>query len=178
VRHALKTTIRRVRGLRRDAFSAHGLKVRGWIVRYGPPEVIGTGCAFLGSFLGFAWTRSEITAAYGGTLGELLGFYGTIIARDVIADFRATARASSERRGTLLVLCVRRALGHALVEFAPAEVLDASVLRPLAMGLGTNMFGRAWGVTAGKLLSDLAFYTAVVTGETVRRRRARVVASS
>ena len=172
MRHALNRTIRRMYGLRRDAVAAHRLKIRGWIVRYGPAEVVGTASAFLGSYLGFGLTRSEITAAYGGTVGELIGFYGTIIVRDVIADFRASKNASHVGALPLLALCARRALGHAMVEFAPAEVLDASVMRPLAMGLGTNLFGRAWGVTAGKLLSDLAFYTAVVTGEAVRRRRA------
>ena len=176
MRHALTRTIRRVHGLRRDALRSH--RLRGWIVRYGPAELIGTASALLGSFVAFAWTRNEITAAYSGTIGELVGFYGTIIVRDVIADFRVTAGTERNSRTSLLVLCTRRAFSHAVVEFAPAEVLDATVLRPLAMGLGTNLFGRAWGVIAGKLLSDLAFYTAVVSGEAWRRRRARVVAGS
>ena len=140
-------------------------------MRYGPAEVIGTASALLGSFLAFGATRSEITAAFGGAIGELLGFYGTIIVRDVVAEVRAATGESRESGATVWSRCVTRVVAHAVVEFAPAEVLDASVLRPLAMGLGTSMFGRAWGVTAGKLLSDVAFYVAVVTGEAVRRRR-------
>jgi hypothetical protein len=111
-------------------------------------------------------------------VSELLGFYGTIIARDVIAELRSTASRSGERRLWRFVRTIRRALGRMVVEFAPAELLDASVVRPLAMGVGTSLLGRAWGVAGGKVCSDLAFYAVVFSAQALRRRRERLVASS
>jgi hypothetical protein len=175
VRHALKKTISRVQGLRRSALIPRRQRIYGWLLRYGPAEVIGAASAFLGSFAVHHATGNEIYAAYGAAICELLGFYGMIISRDMVAEHRA---ASMEPGAPKHVRGIRRVFGRAILEFAPAEVLDAAVVRPLAMGVATNLLGRAWGVTTGKILADCAFYTVVLTGEAIRRRRAGATADA
>ena len=162
--------------LRREALAPRWETIRGWLVRFGPAEVMGVASAFVGSVVVSAITHNEISAAYGAAIGELLGFYGTIIGRDVVAEMRATPMDARGSITMFFVRSVRRVLRRAVVEFAPAEVLDASVLRPLAMGVCTSVFGRALGVTIGKVLSDVAFYAAVAIGDAMRRRRRERVA--
>jgi hypothetical protein len=148
--------------------------VREWVARYGPAEVIGTGCALLGAYLVHALTGSDIAAAYGGTLGENLGFYGVMIGRDVRADYR-------RHRGHGLVYGARQWLQTAsnlMLEFGFAEVLDSALIRPLAMATGTHYLGRGWGVPAGKLVADLIFYVPVIGSYELRRRFQRASRSS
>jgi hypothetical protein len=58
-------------------------------------------------------------------------------------------------------------------EFGVAELLDSTVLRPLAMGLGARFFGRALGVVVGKFAADVTFYVPVICAYELRRYLAR-----
>ena len=136
-----------------------------WIERYGVAEVAGLGTALVGSFAARALTGSEIAAAYGGAMGENVGYYGVIIGREVVRDQRA-ASASGRTYGLAGAARTARSL---LFEFGIAEVLDSTVLRPLAMGLGVRYFGRAVGVVVGKLAADVAFYVPVICAYELRQ---------
>ena len=143
--------------------------VRDWLRRYGPAELAGVAAALLGSWLVHAWTGSEIAAAFGGSLGENVGFYGVIIGREIRADRHARVTIGRrygirEWRGTALNL---------VVEFGAAELLDSCLLRPLAMGVGTSILGRELGVIAGKIVADITFYAPVILAYEMRRRTSR-----
>jgi hypothetical protein len=140
-------------------------KARGWLARYGPAEVVGTLTAVGGSFAAYHATGSEVASAYGGAVGENVGFYGTILLREFLTDRRAGRRTTRTFMGLLF-------------EFGPAEVLDSLVIRPLAMGLATQALGgRGVGVIVGKLLADVTFYLPVILSyelrQTLARRRGR-----
>jgi hypothetical protein len=130
-----------------------------WIARYGPAEVVGTVCAWAGSWIVYRLTRSEIAAAYGAAMGENCGFYGVIIVREHLRD-RAAHRTLVQTMSKLLL------------EFGPAEVLDSFLIRPAAMGLATHAFGRGVGVIVGKLIADMTFYLPVIVTYELQRRRA------
>ena len=136
-----------------------------WIRRYGPAELVGTTTAVIGSYLVHAWTGNEVAAAYGGAIGESLGFYSLIIAQEIRADQRLY-RAADRDYG------VRQWMETAtnlVVEFGGGELLDSAVVRPLAMGVATHYLGRGWGVTVGKLLADISFYVPVILTYELRR---------
>ena len=140
-----------------------------WIRRYGFAELVGTASAIAGSIGARAFTGSEIAAAYGGAVGESLGFYSTMLVREFRAgrrQARAEGRAYSWRDAS-------RASALMAVEFGPAEVADTGVLRPLAIGLGTRWLGHGWGVVVGKLAADIVFYVPVIVTYEMRRRLAR-----
>jgi hypothetical protein len=144
-------------------------RVSHWLARYGPPEVLGTITAVAGSFLVFRLTRSDVAAAYGGALGENLGFYSLIAARQMIRD-RAAAHAAGATYGrTGAVITIARLFA----EFGPAEALDSLFIRPLAMGLATRRFGRSVGVTVGKIVADVTFYLPVIASYEFQRWAAR-----
>lgn len=152
---------------------ASGLRTRAvaWLKRYGPAECVGVVTALVGSYGVYALTRNEIAAAYGGAIGETLGFYSVIVAREIRADARA-ARAggtSYDWRARLTTAA------NLMVEFGPAEIVDSGLIRPAAMGFATHYLGRQWGVPLGKLAADVTFYVPVIATFELRRllRRAR-----
>jgi hypothetical protein len=107
--------------------------------------------------------------AYAGAVGENVGFYGTIIWRQLSAD-RRVAGASGERYAGAHLWRTTREL---LLEFGPAELLDSLVIRPIAMGLGVRLLGRDAGVIAGKLAADVTFYLPVILTYEMRRQARR-----
>ena len=148
-------------------------KAKEWIRRYGPAEIIGSVMAVAGAFVApeivnpqSSWAR-DVAVAYGGTIGENLGFYGTIITLELRSDRRKLIE-----QGTLYGLrAVARTAWNLLMEFGPAEILDSLIIRPLAMGIGASLLGRGPGVLAGKIVADVAFYILSIASYEIRKRR-------
>jgi hypothetical protein len=136
-----------------------------WLERYGIAEVAGLCTAIAGSFAARALTGNEIAAAYGGAMGENLGYYGVVIGREVTRD-RRTAAGLGRRYG---LKGAARTARNLVFEFGIAEALDSTLLRPLAMGLGARFFGRTLGVIVGKLAADVTFYVPVICAYELRR---------
>jgi len=136
-----------------------------WLKRYGFAELAGLCTAIVGSLAARALTGNEIAAAYSASIGENLGYYGVIIGREVVHDWRAAAGIGrpyglSGAAGTARNLAL---------EFGIAEVLDSGVLRPLLMGFGVRFVGREAGIVVGKLAADLTFYLMVISAYELRR---------
>ena len=140
-----------------------------WLGRYGVAEVVGLCTAVVGSFAARALIGSEIAAAYGGAIGENVGYYGIIVGRDVVRDRRAAVSLGREY-GLVGTAGTARNL---ILEFGIAETVDSGVIRPLAMALGVRLFGRAAGIVVGKLAADLTFYVPVICVYELRRYFAR-----
>ncbi len=139
-----------------------------WIRRYGLSEVAGVTTAAASSWLVGNATDSAVIAAYGAAFGESLGFYGSLVIREMLGD----AYAAGARRAPYGMAQMARTWRGLFVEFGPSEVLDATLIRPLAMGIGRQMLGWGWGVVMGKLLADVVFYVPVIWIHERRRRAA------
>jgi pSer/pThr/pTyr-binding forkhead associated (FHA) protein len=139
-----------------------------WIKRYGPSELAAIALAFGGSWLMRKTTGSAIAAAYGGAIGESLGFYGSLVIREMITE----AYFAGARRAPYGAPEMMRTWRGLLLEFGPAELLDTGLLRPLAMGACTTLLGWGPGILVGKLVADLAFYLPVIWVYERRRRKA------
>lgn len=137
-----------------------------WIRRYGPSELAGIALAFGGWWLLLTATRSAIAAAFGAAIGEGLGFYGSLIIREMIQE----AYFAGARRSPYGAAEMMRTWRGLLLEFGPAELLDTGLIRPLAMGVCTSLLGWAPGIVAGKLVADVAFYLPVIWIYERRRR--------
>jgi hypothetical protein len=134
------------------------IRMKDWIRRYGPAELVGIATALLGSWLLYATTRNEVAAAYGGALGENVGFYAVMVGREIRAQRPHGPGAWA------------RTAANLMIEFGAAEILDSGVIRPLAMGFGTLWLGRQWGVPLGKIAADITFYVPVIAIYELRRR--------
>ena len=58
-------------------------RVLTWAKRYGAAEVTGTLTAYLGYFTMLGMTQNDVASAYGGSIGESLGFFGVMIIREI-----------------------------------------------------------------------------------------------
>jgi len=159
------------------------LKVRSWLDRYGPSELLGTIAAVGIAGMVKTVTGSTIAAAYAGTLAENVMFYGVMFLRETIKGaHEAGARGRPYGNADLL-----QVMHSMLLEFGAAEALDTLLLRPALMALGIRFLGGHLGALIGKLVSDLAFYGPVLTiyewrlarGEAARQddRRRRTTAT-
>jgi hypothetical protein len=140
------------------------------VLRYGPAEVIGTLTAVAGFHLVSAMTMSETAAAYGGTLGELIGFYGTIAAREIWSALAVDVSRGRSPGSLRAWARLRGAARRIAFEFGPAELVDGILVRPLALGLAARFLGPGWGVPIGKLAADLVFYAVIIGGSELRHR--------
>ncbi|WP_028062413.1 hypothetical protein [Solirubrobacter soli] len=117
---------------------------RRWLCRYGPAELLAIVGAFAGFALGDALWTTAAAAAYAAAIGDNVAYYGLLLVRE--------ARA----RG---VVAAARGL---VVEFGPAELLDAALVRPACMALAVASLGPVIGVVVAKLAADLVFYVPVI----------------
>jgi hypothetical protein len=142
-----------------------------WLARYGVAEIVGTLTAVAGAWLLQAGTGNAVLAAYGGAIGENVGYYGTIAARDLLTAHRE-ARAGGIAFGARQAALVGRDLA---LEFGPGEVVDSLLTRPFLMGLGAHWLGGSAGIVAGKLAADALFYALVIGAHEARLRARRPV---
>jgi hypothetical protein len=135
-------------------------RCREWLARYGPAEA----GAVVGTLVGLtvAEPLGLVASAYAGAIGDGIGFYGVLLARDLL-------RQPKGKRARSLPAVV----GALTLECGPAELLDSFVSRPFAIYLATSLLGATVaGGLAGKIAADIVFYAAAITAFELRRYRA------
>lgn len=135
-----------------------------YLKRYGLAEIAGAVCVLLISSLTYYFTRNKIIAAYAGTIGENIGFYGVIILRDTIDAKRKAAHWSGKE--------IWQVLKNILIEFGIAEALDTFLMRPLMLYLFTSLFTNYQiGALAGVVVADILFYSLAVLSSELNKKR-------
>src|SRR5215208_5578552 len=89
-----------------------------WLRRYLPAEAVGTLTAVASASVASALGSSVPLAVYVAALGENLGYYATMFAREFVTQMRT--RESSR------VASAYTTVKSLLLEFGPAEVLDSA----------------------------------------------------
>jgi len=146
-------------------------RVREWVARYLPLEVLGTLAALLGAWLAFGLTDSLILAALAGTVAETVGYYALVVVRGVRAHLTSDRVRRVPSRAWRGLLAATLALRSLAAEFGPAEVLDTALVRPALMLAVPAAWGghpAAWLV--GKLLADVVFYVVTIVSFELGRR--------
>jgi len=143
-----------------------------WLTRYFRAELLGTLLAVCFAYSMFTRTHSYALAAGAGWLGEGIGFYGYFIISELIANQEAYRNLPPLRR---LVAVVTSSSSNLIVEFAPAEIVDNLLIRPLLMFyLPQHLKPYTLGFLVGKLAADALFYVFAILGyETKKHMRAR-----
>src|SRR3989344_7018530 len=95
-------------------------KLKEWGRRYIPAEILGTIIALACSFAVFGLTGNLIATAYAGTVGENIGYYGLISARDIILS-RRHHKAGNKEYTTISFL---KNIRNLIMEFGLSEVFD------------------------------------------------------
>jgi hypothetical protein len=133
---------------------------RAWRARFGLAEVCGTAGAVAGFAAGYLPAGSLLAAAGLATICEVIGFYGWVGAKTVVAARQATAHLGGRRR---LAAATWYAVTEQLASCAVAEALDDFLIRPGCVAgaawLLRPLPGGVWlGLAVGKVAADVAWY--------------------
>jgi len=140
-------------------------KIKRWVKRFLPAEVVGTVVAIVVSSFTHYYTNNAIIAAYAGSLSETIAFYTTIIIHDTLT---ASKRLKEEGK-TLSPRGFAYLLRNILLDFGIAELLDSMLLRPFCMYVFPIWLRNyQLGILAGKIASDIVFYMPVIISYEIR----------
>ena len=145
-------------------------KVREWVRRYGPAEILSVVATLAAVALTFRATGARTTTALVGTWAGNVVYFGWLL----FADIRRTRRALHQRGTRYTTRTLGRNLRALAVEFGPAEVLDSFLIRPALMywlPLWTGSLG--WGSLAAKLAADITFYLPAIASYELSKKRLR-----
>lgn len=142
-------------------------KVKEWLKRYVPAEVISLSSALIVANIVFHYTGSTPWAAIAATWGENIGFFGTIIYRDI----KESKKQHKLREVKYTHHSFLKNMRNIVVEFSIPEILDTLLIRPLTMFFMIHQFGNLQlGVTAGKIAADIVYYIPLVVMYELRKK--------
>lgn len=145
-------------------------RLKEWLRRYGPAEVLSLGATLGAVALTFTATGSRAATALAGTWAGNVAYFGTILFRDIQLTRRAL-RTQGRRYATRNFGQNVRALA---VEFGVAEVADSFFIRPALMYYLPLWTGSlAGGSLAAKFLADFTFYVPAIIGYELSKKRLR-----
>lgn len=148
-----------------------GVRVRGWVARYLPLELLGTATALLAAWTAYEGSGSLAVAAIAGALGESVGYYALVVWRAARGHAASARVRLIDGRGSRAWATAWRTARSVGAEFGAAELVDTVLVRPGLLWAASALWGPnpiAW--LAGKLASDAVFYAiAIVSFETGRR---------
>lgn len=130
-------------------------KIRNWIKRYLPAEILATILSIIFAYIAFLLTNNLIVSAFAGTWGDNLGYYGIIIYSDLKKSL-SHHKKNKLNYGWKSFLKTSRNL---IVEFGPSELLDSFMIRPFTMWFFPFITGNlVLGIIIGKIIADIIFY--------------------
>lgn len=130
-------------------------KLREWLWRYGPAEVVSLLATLVASLLVFNATADKTATALAGTWGGNIGYFGTILIWDVFH----TRKRLHELSRTYSLTVFGKNIRALFLEFGVAEVFDTLLIRPVLLYImPVLLHNLMWGLIAGKFLADISFY--------------------
>ena len=144
-------------------------KLTEWTRRYLPLEIVATVTAMAGGIGTAAFTSNAIAIAYGGAMGENVGYYGLAFVREMRAH-TITAAASGAAAEPVHVRA-GRVIKNLFWEFGVAELFDSFISRPFWMFTATSLIGSLEaGIVAGKIIADVFFYAIAIVFYEARKK--------
>lgn len=145
-------------------------KLKIWLKRYLPAEIIGTIFAIIIPTLISFISENVLVIALVGTWSENVGFYGTMIIQEIIQTRREYKRINKNYNWLSFVKNLR----NIILEFGIAETFDSLLVRPATMYFGIYIFQNIQlGVFTGKILADLIFYVPTIVSYELRKKHLR-----
>jgi formate/nitrite transporter FocA (FNT family) len=130
-------------------------KIKEWLLRYGPAEIVSLIGTLLAAWLIFHTTGNRFETSVAGTLGGNVGYFGTILLQDVIRTRKKLNVAGRTYTGNIFGKNIRALF----IEFGLAEVLDTLLIRPFLLYKMPLWIGDlTWGLIIAKFAADVTFY--------------------
>ncbi|MBK0402484.1 hypothetical protein I5M27_05770 [Adhaeribacter sp. BT258] len=146
-------------------------KVKEWLKRYLPAEILSIAATLLAASLTFKYTESGVKTALAATWAGNIFYFGYILVLDVWHT-RKAARQNGMVYSSKTFIRNLRAL---FIEFGIAEVFDSFLIRPALMYYLPLLLGNlSWGILLAKLLADVSFYVpAIISYEFSKKKNLR-----
>jgi hypothetical protein len=134
-------------------------KIKGWLKRYLPAEIVGTVTAVGAATITHALYKNPIFMAYAGSLGETIGFYSTVFIQSILTENK---KHKIEKR-KLLFFDLYKIITNIVLEFGLAGIIDGLLLRPFFLYLFPILLKNSTvGILIGKIVGDFTFYILVI----------------
>ena len=150
-------------------------KVKEWLKRYLPAEIIGTVTAVAAASLTHFFSSNLIIIAYAGSLGEAIGFYSTVFTQHIIG----VNKKNRAKQKVFSISDLTKITGNIVLEFGPAGLLDGLFLRPFFMYLFPIVLKNfTLGIFVGKLVGDVTFYLLVILSYEIKKYKNNLQANT
>lgn len=145
-------------------------KIKEWIKRYLPAEIISIIATLVSSLLAFNLSQNHLTTALVGTWAGNIGYFGTILLTDVFNTNKSLAlKGRSYSLNTL-----SKNLRALFVEFGIAELIDSLFIRPTLMYyLPIWVNDISLGVIIAKFAADITFYVPAIISYELSKKKLR-----
>lgn len=145
-------------------------KVKEWIKRYLPAEIISIILTLISSLLTYKLTKNNLTTALVGTWVGNIGYFGTILLSDIFKTKRAFTPKNKSYTFKTFGLNVRALF----VEFGIAEFFDTLFVRPTLMYyLPIWVNDISLGVIIAKFAADITFYVPAIIAYELSKKKLR-----
>ena len=131
------------------------VKIREWLKRYLPAEILSIITTLAAAGLAYRLTGNQLTTALAGTWGGNISYFGYILASDIARTVKSCQLAGLPYTGTTLL----RNMRDLALEFGLAEVFDSFFIRPALMYYLPVLVGNlSLGILIAKIAADITFY--------------------
>ena len=139
-------------------------KIKEWLKRYLPAEIIGTVTAVTAACITHLFSDNLIFIAYAGSLGEGIGFYSTVFIQHILLVVKKNKKIVSFSGFSKIA-------AHIIIEFGPAGLIDGLLLRPFFLYLFPILIQNfTLGILVGKIAGDVTFYMLVILSYELHKR--------
>ena len=143
-------------------------KIKEWLKRYLPSEIVGTITAIAAATLAHHFTSNRITIAYVATLGESIGFFATVFIQHLIVVSKKNIIIDK----SFSFLDFTKIMGSMAIEYGPAGIIDSFLLRPFFMYIFPSLLSNfTLGILVGKIVGDFTFYLLVIVSYELKKQK-------
>lgn len=138
-------------------------KLKEWLKRYTLAELMGIIFALIFSHLSLFLFGNFILSGFVGTWADNLGFYGTIVYKDL--------QGKKKQDQKLSLGDYFKQLRNMMVEFGPAEYLDSLVIRPFYLSFLPYLLSNySLAIFTGTVLADITYFIPTIISYEFRKK--------
>ena len=142
-------------------------KVREWLKRYLPPEILSSAATLIAASVTYTLTGEQITTALAATWAGNIAYFGYILIIDIITSRKERLSTGGHYTSTDLMANVR----SLILEFGIAEIADSFFIRPALMyQVPIWMHDLLLGTLVAKIAADVIFYIPTIVSYELRKK--------
>jgi len=147
-------------------------KLKEWIKRYLPAEILSVIATLFASVITFRVTGNYLSTALVGTWVGNIAYFGYIL----IADIVRTGQECHTNNTRYTFRHFLKSVRNLIIEFGLAEVVDSFFIRPALMYYLPILFHNlTLGILLAKIMADITFYIPAIISYELSKKHLRKV---